>query len=804
MTVNYSHDNWPAFHARWSEDRQTPQPLRRHLVGVAELAECFARDAQPEDVAFSVSARLAGLLHDLGKYRPEFQKYLGDGDRGKRSAETDHAVYGAAAAGEWDALAVAYAIAGHHAGLHDSDGLQHMICGSKYQAQDRYPKLLEVADSPNELDGLFRSLLGTAEDSPNELARMKFDDADEVDKRRFEAFVRMLFSILVDADRLDSEKFEQQHRFGRDWTRTTKTLDAAGLLKRVDEERQRRAAKRPDEELTRLRNNVFASCVASGEQQPQGFYSLTVPTGGAKTLSSMAFALAHAQRWELRRVIVVIPYLSIIEQNAGIYRRVLGADQVLEHHSAVEVVAPKRTSASEDTGDLPQVLDVERAMENWDIPIVVTTSVQFLETLFAAATGRARKLHNVARSVVIFDEVQTLPTHLLEPTLDMLRTLQKHFGVSFLFCSATQPAFRKSGNLKQGFRDDELKPVIADPSELFRKLQRVNYHIMPQDERWNWERLAQEMLAKPQALAVVNLRQHAFDAYNAVKDSLTRQGRGNEARDAVFHLSSAMCPAHRLDLLGLSKPTRIQNNIKWRLDNKLPCWVVSTQLIEAGVDIDFPVVFRAMGPLDSIVQAAGRCNREGQLRDEHGNLILGDVIVFHPELPDCSTGLPPGLYDKATKITPSYLGDVERLATDASLFADYFNELFQITPTDRARRGEKPIQEHRANFNFRTVAERAKVIDEPTIAVIVPYGRAIKLVDRIGTARRVDRGVLRRLQRYMVNLRIGKHTLYQQLEDAGRLTNLLPDLELKVIDADCYDLQRGIVFKERSPEDFIV
>lgn len=797
--MNNIHDNSTSFHARWSEDRQKAQPLSQHLVGVAELAECFARDAQPEDEAFSVSARLAGLLHDLGKYRTEFQKYLSVGDRGKRSVETDHAVYGAAAAGEW---AIAFAIGGHHTGLHDWESLNKLVYGQKYHAQERYPRLLEVADEPHELTGRLRALLFTTEDSTVLSARLNFDDDDLADKRRFEAFVRMLFSILVDADRLDSERFEQQHRLGRAWTRTTKALDAAGLLNLLREERQRRAAKRPDDELTRLRNSVFETCVASGEQGPQGFYSLTVPTGGGKTLSSMAFALAHAQRWDLRRVFVVIPYLSIIEQNAGIYRTVLGADQVLEHHSSVEVVARKQASASEDSSDPPQVLDVERAMENWDVPIVVTTSVQFLETLFAAATGRARKLHNVARSVVIFDEVQTLPTHLLEPTLDMLRTLQKHFGVSFLFCSATQPAFRKSGNLKQGFREDELKPVIADPGELFRQLQRVNYDIRPQDERWNWERLAQEMLAKPQALAVVNLRQHAFDAYNAVKDSLTRQGRGDEASEAVFHLSSAMCPAHRLDMLGLSKPTRIKNNIKWRLENKLPCWVVSTQLIEAGVDIDFPVVFRAMGPLDSIVQAAGRCNREGQLRNEFGNLILGNVIVFHPELPDGSTGLPPGLYDKATKITPSYLGNVERLATDVSVFADYFNELFQITQTDRARRGEKPIQEHRANLNFRTVAERAKVIDEPTIAVVVRYGQAIKLIDRIRKARRVDRGTLRRLQRYMVNLRFGSNTLYQHLLDAGFLTDLHPDLNLKVVDSRCYDLQRGIVLKDRTPEDF--
>lgn len=791
------------FKARWSTDRSAQQLLRYHLTGVAELASRFARECRPNDNVFVECAKLAGLLHDLGKYRKEFQDYLDMGDRGKRSVDTDHAAYGAAAAGKWEALAVAYAIAGHHAGLHDSDGLQQMICGSRYQAQERYPNLLETACGENELSKPLRIMLNPGRDASIVGATLEFDESNDTDRRRFEVFVRMLFSILVDSDRLDSERFEQQHRLGRIWKRTTKPLNAKGLLKLLDEERKRQASNRPDDELTRMRNQVFDRCIASGDDQPQGFYSLTVPTGGAKTLSSMAFGLAHAIQHNLRRVIVVIPYLSIIEQNAKVYRKIFGSDQVLEHHSAVDVVAPNRSSSNEESADLPQSLDVERAMENWDVPIVVTTSVQFLETLFASATGRARKLHNVAQSVVVFDEVQTLPTHLLEPTLDTLRTLQKQFGVTFLFCSATQPAFQKSGNLKEGFGKDELMPVIDDPSKLFHALRRVRYDVRPRDERWNWERLAEQMLARPQALAVVNLRQHAFEAHIAVKEALIRHGRKDEANNAVFHLSSAMCPAHRLDLLGLSSPSLIENNITWRLDNDLPCWVVSTQLIEAGVDIDFPVVFRAMGPLDSIVQSAGRCNREGQLVDATGSSILGEVIVFHPDVPEGSSGLPPGLYSRASSITPTYLGDLEKLATNSTIFADYFNELFEITPTDRVRKGEKPIQACRANFDFRTVGERAKVIDQPTIAVLVPYGRAAKLIHSIRKSGRLDRGTLRRLQRYMVNLRGGPNTVYQKLVDVGKLSGLLPDLDLKVAASDCYDRQRGIVFKDWTVEDLI-
>ena len=528
-------------------------------------------------------------------------------------------------------------------------------------------------------------------------------------------------------------------------------------------------------------------------------------------------------------MIVVVPYLSIIEQNARDYRMIFGADQVLEHHSAVEVSPPKKLSDG-DAEEPAQALDIERAMENWDLPIVVTTAVQFIETLFAASPAKARKLHNVAHSVVIFDEVQTLPTHLLEPTLDVLRTLRLHFGVSVLFCSATQPAFLKSGNLRHGFQKGEVREIAPSPAELFQKLRRVQYRIEPAESCWNWDRLADEMLSlkRQQALAVVNLRQHAFDAYLALKARLASHGgwallpvpsdasrQSNEEtgksansahlpiHDAVFHLSSAMCAAHRLDLLGLSQAPP-KNNIKQRLIDKLPCWVISTQLIEAGVDIDFPTVFRAMGPLDSIVQAAGRCNREGQLRDESGQLIPGDVIVFHPDVTSTRSGLPPGNYFKATTIAPSYLKDTERLATDPDLFTKYFNELLQITATDLVTRGVDTIQESREKLNFRTVAERAKVISEDTIGVIVPYGRAKKLIAVIRRTKRLDHGVLRRLQRFIVNLRRGPKLLYEQLNDEGRLQPLLRDVaDIPVLDTECYDPQRGVVFKERSPEDFV-
>lgn len=720
-------------------------------------------------------------MHDLGKYREEFQQYLKK--ERSSSAETAHAVYGAASScfGRND-MAGAFAIAGHHAGLHDVSDLSRLLSGNKFDAEKRYVELHRLAQDEQEL-GTFP-----------EFESMLFDDT-ETDKRRYEFMTRMLFSILVDADRLNTEQWEKEQEMGRSWERSVIPLEPATLLSQLEAERDIKAKDRPDDDLNRLRNNIFDACLKKGETSPQGFFSLTVPTGGGKTLSSMAFALSHAQRHGLRRIIVVIPYLSIIEQNAGEYRRVLGLQRVIEHHSAVEF--PDR----KDDADPAEASDWEKATENWNVPIIVTTSVQFIETLFAASPGKARKLHNIARSVVVFDEVQTLPTHLLEPTLDVLRELKNAYGVSFLFCSATQPALKKSANLKQGFAPDEMQEIAPDPERTYQALRRVDYHVRTKDNPWDWRTLAEQMVVQPQSLCIVNLRKHAFKLWQAVRDFLKEQGHGDDLEQALFHLSSAMCPAHRLDLLGLSTHPP-PNNITARLKAGQSCWVVSTQLIEAGVDIDFPIVFRAMGPLDSIVQAAGRCNREGQLKDEDGNLRHGKVIIFSPE----DGRLPRGIYEQATNIAAGYL-DPERLAIDPAIFAYYFNELHQISPTDHSRRGEHSIQRDRAEFNFCRVGDHAKVIKDDTVGVIAPYGRANDIVKQVRDSGKFDRDTIRKLQRYMINVRRnGPFSDFAKLQQIGALEPLLDErLEIPVLDKSCYktDLPLGLVIENRPLEDFI-
>jgi CRISPR-associated endonuclease/helicase Cas3 len=529
--------------------------------------------------------------------------------------------------------------------------------------------------------------------------------------------------------------------------------------------------------LNALRNRIFQQCLDAAEKPP-GFFSLTVPTGGGKTLSGMAFALKHAQLHRLRRVIVVIPYLAIIEQNAALYRRILDPDDqgiVIEHHSAINI--------PDDTDEERRRSPLEYAAENWDAPIIVTTSVQFIESLFASRTSRCRKLHNIAHSVVIFDEVQALPTHLLNPLLNMLRELQRTYSVSFVFSTATQPAFRASSALIEGFTANEITEITAETGATFEQLQRVRYRFSTPVQTMRWATIAAQMTEQQQVLCVVNTRRHAFVLWEELHRLLPES-----ERDSLFHLSSWMCAQHRFDLLGDDKMVDV-TTIRARLKSGAPCRVVSTQLIEAGVDVDFPLVYRALAPLDSIVQAAGRCNREGRL-------ALGEVIIFTPE----ENRLPPGIYQTATGITSTLLQQISerQLATDHQLFERYFMQLFTLTDPDA-----KDIQELRAGFNFRTVAREARVISDDTRPVIVPYGDGPEIIADIRDKGRKQfrRHDLRKLQRYIVNLQTRDFFLLQGLR---QIRELFPDWEMYVLAEGFYDNRFGVILYQRPEEDFIL
>ena len=589
-----------------------------------------------------------------------------------------------------------------------------------------------------------------------------------------EFYTRLVFSCLVDADRLDTAHWPAN-------APPDKGLQPGCLLTRVHAERDRKTTANPDSPLASLRNRIFDSVIERAAL-PTGFFSLTVPTGGGKTLASLAFALAHAKAHGLRRVIVVIPYLSIIEQNAAEYRRVLGEEVVLENHSGVR---PKDDLNEEEKSRL------ELVSENWDAPIVVTTSVQFLESLFASSPAKCRKLHRIPRSVVIFDEVQTLPAHLLKPTFNIFRELVANYGTSIVFSSATQPAFRKSRALPDGFELEEMREIAPEPADLFRRLRRVSYHLPKAGESLGWPEVAAGMAATPQALCVVNLTRHAKELWEHLKEIVPRE-------EPPIHLSSAMCPQHRLSLI---------QAIGERLQAGRTCRVVSTQLIEAGVDVDFPVVWRALGPLDSIVQVAGRCNREGRL-------AFGAVHVFRP----VDHRLPPGVYRAAAEqaeITLAMLGSDEaasnRLATDPQLFRDYFQSLYQVVNTDYARRGETSIQQDRQQLRYREVSRKAKVISDESQPIIISCdtrGRKFgaPLIEEIRGRQlapgepRFKREDLRRLQRFMVNVHSHK---FEQVEAMRHLRPLLPNLELHVLDDGFYHPDLGLVIDNRPLEDFL-
>ena len=752
--------------------QKVPHILRDHLSEVAELAEKFIKEANPH---LAESSRWAGLLHDLGKYRPQFQEYLLSEGKIESSFENHHAVYGAALAfllaqksksQAW--FAVAFAIAAHHAGLHNAKGENGSLTGL---VKNPNYKVFEDSTILESLRFKFESEIADTK-IPDNLSNPEFIGAD---KLKMEVATRIMFSSLVDADFLDTEKHYQNGR-ERELLKLESNLLQV-LLTKLEAARQVKVgearAKNADETLIAIRNSIYENCLRQASEPP-GFFSLTVPTGGAKTLAAMAFALKHALRHNLRRVIVVIPYLSIIEQNAKDYREIFGEGIVIENHSSVVI------KSEDQAGDFDEKRNpLALAAENWDAPVIVTTSVQFIESLFSHKPSRCRKLHNITNSVVIFDEIQTLPAKLLEPLFSVWREMRDNYSVSFVFSTATQPAFRKNEtNFKNGFSENEMREITDDTDEIFKSLNRVEYDFENFQKPLTWREVAAEITGEPQILCVVNTRKHAFELWNEINTQKNENSFSGFADSSTFHLSSAMCAEHRLEVIGA---------IKGKLKNGEECRVASTQLIEAGVDLDFPILFRAAAPLDSIVQAAGRCNREGRL-------AKGRVRIFTP----AENILPPGIYKTATEITCSILENMEAedLATKHEIFGDYFKRVYRMTETG------KEIQDERKQLNFREVSAKAKVIENEGVGVIVPYKNAKDIVRKIRLKNLhtetiiFGKGDLRSLQRYMVNLYPKD---FEFLKKYGQLQPLIPnkELDLYVVDEGSYNDHLGVLTNER-------
>lgn len=667
------------------------QTAAEHLNGTAERCALFAAPFGAEELG-----RLAGLSHDLGKYSMEFQRRLDNGPK------VDHATAGAFACWRMGQPLAAFAAAGHHGGLPDG--------GTQGDSPDAGTFLGRMKRA--ERGGLPDCSAWTEEIALPSPAPPPCG----AEPLSLMFFTRMLFSCLTDADFLDTEAFmdgspRPEHPAPLDdlWERLQRHI--SGWFP-------------PQGELNSRRCAVLEQCIRMGKTQPPGLFTLTVPTGGGKTVASLAFALAQARARArgLRRIIYVIPYTSIIEQTAQEFRTILGAENVLEHHSnaAYEI----------DAEATPKTVRLAQAAENWDMPVVVTTAVQFFESLYANRPSQCRKLHNLAGSVILFDEAQLLPLPCLRPCVHAIAQLVQHYGASAVLCTATQPALGPLfAEFLPGRPAVELCPPELCPPESFRRV------CFRQAGRLDWDTLSGQLQQHEQVLCVVNSRKSAQEIFTRLS------GEGN------FHLSTLMYPAHRRAKL---------EEIRRRLREGLPCRVISTSLIEAGVDVDFPAVFREEAGLDSILQAAGRCNREGK-RPVSESI----VTLFRGE------AAPPPLFQTAIGAGRMVLEQYDDIASREAIQA-YFHTLLELKGAE-AQDIYGILPKIRTElFPFQSVAERFHMIDSPTRTVYIPLGAGAELVGRLRAGER-SRALFRQLGQYGVSIYENHFAALDQAGDLERL-----------------------------------
>ena len=691
--------------------------LAEHLALVGEMAARFAG-------RFGADALgdVAGRLHDIGKMSAAFQAYIRPNGASKGP---DHSTAGAREAvqlyGPNLGRILAFCIAGHHAGLADGGSehapgtLSHRLVASQIEPYSGWED--HAGALPEKAAIGIPAPLTTKSQYPG------FERA---------FFTRMLFSALVDADFLATEHFYAMAKPDGEQVNRGFVNSLETLLGRLDAGLKAKASTAT--EVNRLRGAIL-SHVRRQASQPPGLFSLTVPTGGGKTLTSLAFALDHAIAHGLDRIVYVIPYTSIIEQTAQVFRDAVGEDgDVLEHHSAVEW-DPKGDEQDDDEGR-EGLKKLRRDAENWDVRIIVTTSVQFFESLFAARTSACRKLHNLAKSVIILDEAQTLPLPLLRPCMAAIETLATGYGASVVLCTATQPALSKQDGFDKGL--ENVRELAPDPQKLYDKLKRVRVEIAP--EPVGDDALAAQLRGQDQVLCIVNSRAHARDLFSQIKDA-----------PGARHLTTLMCPLHRRAALA---------EIRQELTDKKPVRLIATSLIEAGVDVDFPTVWRAMTGLDSIAQAAGRCNREGLIAE-------GIVHVFRPTEVD-GRKAPPAMeqFAAATReVLRAHGGDPLGLEAIKAYFSlVYWSK--GPEQLDATMLGDKPNQSQgilnaiedtaRAlNFPFAQIARAFRFIEDTMQPVIVPYRAAGELEsvgELVGRLRFVERpgAIARKLALYSV------------------------------------------------------
>jgi CRISPR-associated endonuclease/helicase Cas3 len=729
-------------HSKDGEPPERWQLLEEHLTRVAKMAAMFSRAFGSENWAVVV-----GRLHDVGKAHPDFQAYLkrsgginaSEYDDPGTGSHPNHSGAGAILAYErWPNIigkTIAYLIAGHHAGLTDwfggRDSLFHRL-----EAEKGIADAVRVYAKPS-IENLPPKM------QPPDFA-MQCQNHEAV---AYHLWVRMLFSCLVDADFLDTEAFMDSVKHAQ--RSTFPTLHH--LKSRFDHQMEKMAEDAPASPINLIRGDILAACRFAAEQSP-GLFSLTVPTGGGKTLSGTAFAIDHAIKHNKSRIIYVIPYTSIIEQTADVLRKHFGPGNVVEHHSNI---APEREKESPA---------LTLAAENWDAPVIVTTNVQFFESLYAARPGRCRKLHNLINSVVILDEAQLLPPELLYPCVEAINRLVSDYGMTVVLSTATQPALP---NLCQAPLE-----IIPEPSILYDKLKRTNIRFPEEmNAPHDWPSLAAELVTEEQVLCIVNTRPDCYALWK-------------EMPQGTIHLSALMCGAHRSAIIA---------DIKQRLPSGQPCRVISTQLVEAGVDVSFPVVYRALAGLDSINQAAGRCNRNGESREP------GTVQVFVAPKP-----APIGLLRKgedATRVLASLTGFIpDRPETFRRYFEKYYSSINDTGESwwrERLVRNANPD----GHVQFRTTGKEFRLIKELSVPIIVSYAGNDELIKQLRFAG-PSRRLMRALQRYTVNV---KPEAAKRLLSEGRIEEIREGILVQA-DSTLYSTVIGLdIYREvYNPEDLYV
>ena len=644
------------YYAHSENSDKEKHSLSKHLKETAKLAESFAcRES------YKTTLYLTGLLHDLGKYQQEFQNYL---ENGGTRGSVPHSSWGAGYTRRNGLLEASIVIDGHHKGMPDN---------SAWKSDTEPFKRGEVVG----FEDVVRTFM--IDNSIDESA-IRQNVVTQIPKppSQREVFIRYLFSALTDGDWLSTEK-----HFEKDTSamRVSTTLPVDEMMNKLEESFSRKSK---EGKINRMRNEARQQVLQKADKS-YGFYSLALPTGMGKTLTSMAWALKHAKTNGLKRIIIVLPFVNIIDQTAQVLKDIFGEEWILEHHSSFN----ENEGGAKDNEERYSLLEQRKklACENWNYPIILTTTVQFFESLFSNRPSRCRKIHNIAESVVIFDEVQNLPKEIILPTLQMLKDLQTVMKTSFLFCTATQPAFEK----RHGFDGiDSIYPLIDNPTEIYKETRRVEYYLLNDLAPVSVNTILEAAIKEVNTtLVIFNTKKAALEFYDSAKNITNWENK--------YHLSTGMCPSHRKHVI---------KNIRADLDAGRNILVASTQLIEAGVDFDFPVVFRAMAPLEAVIQAAGRCNRENKLGKSGGKVFLFKML---------DSGMPDKTYASCASHTEEFLRtDMEQLHNHQA-FNKYYSQVVQLyVDPDKYN-----INDTRKAFNFKTVNDGYRIIQDSTEGLYV-------------------------------------------------------------------------------------